>query len=150
MSSWGKARTRSMPRPMPKSTHLPMKPLMMPRTVPMMTLMIVAEIAMNIDRVTPATRRERTSRPVCGSTPNGWARLAPPKAPLGTEPRPLPRPVWKVRGGMRPRHQVVVEGVRVDDAQLVQYRRGQGHQQEEADHDEGCDRDLVAAQPGLC
>ena len=54
---------------MPKSTQLPMKPLMMPRTEPMTTLMMVAEIAMNIDRVTPDTSRDSTSRPVCGSTP---------------------------------------------------------------------------------
>ena len=68
----------------------------------MTTLMMVAEIAMNIDRVTPDTSRDSTSRPVCGSTPKGWSRLTPPNEPVGTDPRPLTRLLWKVCGSMTP------------------------------------------------
>ena len=56
---------------------------MMPITTPMPTASAVARNAMSSDTRAPLTIRLSTSRPVTGSTPNGWARLIPPNGPFG-------------------------------------------------------------------
>ena len=54
--------------------------------VPNMTVRSAAVSAMVSESVVPSMRRERTSRPVVGSTPSGWLQLMPPPAPVGMPP----------------------------------------------------------------
>ncbi len=56
---------------------------MMPITTPMPTASAVARNAISSDTRAPLTIRLSMSRPVTGSTPNGWARLIPPNGPFG-------------------------------------------------------------------
>ena len=56
---------------------------MTPITTPMPTASPVARNAMISDTRAPLTIRASRSRPVIGSTPNGWARLTPPNGPFG-------------------------------------------------------------------
>ena len=72
-----------MIRPIAPSTTPPVKPAMMPRTVPIATVMSAADRAMVSDSVAPYMSLESTSRPRPGSTPSGWRRLMPPPKPLG-------------------------------------------------------------------
>ena len=56
---------------------------MTPMTAPMTTASAVARNPMSSEYRAPTTIRASMSRPVVGSTPNGWARLIPPNGPFG-------------------------------------------------------------------
>lgn len=85
---WGKESVRSTARPMIESVQPPLKPEMMPRTVPRPIAMKVADsaIASEGSRM-PYQTRDRTSRPVPGSTPSGWSQLTPPNFPMARPSR---------------------------------------------------------------
>ena len=58
---------------MNESSQPPLKPEMIPRTAPTTIEIMVADSAIARENVTPYQSRERTSRPVDGSTPSGWS-----------------------------------------------------------------------------
>ena len=82
-TSSGKARKMSIARAITESTQPPKKPATTPITTPMPTASAVDRKAMISDTRAPLTTRASRSRPVIGSTPNGWARLIPPNDPNG-------------------------------------------------------------------
>ena len=82
-TSSGKARKMSISRAITESIQPPKYPAMTPITMPMPTASAVARNAMSSEYRAPLTIRASMSRPVIGSTPNGWARLIPPNDPFG-------------------------------------------------------------------
>ena len=67
---------------------------MTPISTPRPTASAVDRNAISSDTRAPLTTRLSTSRPLTGSTPNGWARLIPPNGPFGRLNVGLIRLAW--------------------------------------------------------
>ena len=82
-TSSGKARKMSISRAITASIQPPKYPAITPMIAPMTTASAVAANPISSEYRAPTTIRASMSRPVVGSTPNGWFRLIPPNGPVG-------------------------------------------------------------------